>query len=301
MTDVVRVSIEEVQHEAYAIARRWSGKVKEVFGVPRGGLTPAALVAGYLNVPMVSAGHLIPTNVLIVDDVVDSGHTLAYYVGGHFSVDALYRKSLAPCHVAPDAKERDGWLVFPWEETTSRGPEDAVIRLLEYIGEDPNRAGLKGTPERVIRAFAEMTDGYKIDPNSILTTRFEERCDEMVVVRGIEFTSLCEHHLLPFVGVATVGYVPNKDVVGLSKIPRVVDAFAHRLQVQERLTIQIAETIDECLSPLGVGVVIEARHSCMGCRGVRKPSAEMVTSSLLGVFRDKPEARAEFLSFAKNP
>lgn len=298
MTEIVKVSIQQVQNAAGELSRRWSGKARSVHGVPRGGLTPAALVAGYLNVPMVDKGNLVPTEVLIVDDVVDSGATLAPFIGGHFSVDALFRKPTSPPDVAPDAIELDGWIVFPWEES-SAGPEDAVIRLLEFVGEDPTRAGLVDTPARVIRAFEEMTSGYRIDPTLILKTTFEERCDEMVVVRGIEFTSLCEHHLLPFTGTATVGYVPDRDVVGLSKIPRLVDAFARRLQVQERMTLQIAETLDESLHPLGVGVIVEARHSCMGCRGVRKPSAEMVTSAMLGVFRDKPEARAEFLAFSR--
>lgn len=299
MVDVVKISIEEVQEAAFNVSRRWSGKARSVFGVPRGGLTPAALVAGYLNVPMVDK-NLTPTEVLIVDDVVDSGDTLGHFIGGHFSVDALFRKSTSPRDIAPDAKERDGWLVFPWEESSS-GPEDAVVRLLEFVGEDPRRDGLVDTPARVIRSFAEMTDGYRVNVEELLTRTFEERCDEMVIVRDIEFTSLCEHHLLPFVGSATVGYVPDERVVGLSKLARLVDAYARRLQVQERMTTQIAEAIWTHLAPLGVGVVVSARHSCMGCRGVRKPGAEMVTSSLLGVFREKPEARAEFLAFARIP
>lgn len=295
MTEIVKISIDEVQEAAFELSRRWTDKrPRAVFGVPRGGLTPAALVAGHLNVPMIDR-HLIPTEVLIVDDVIDSGATLGRYVGGHFSVDALFRKSTSPSDVAPDAKERDGWLVFPWEESEA-GPEDAVTRLLEYVGEDPTRDGLIDTPARVVRALAEMTDGYRVDVEALLTRTFEDRCDEMVVVRDIEFTSLCEHHVLPFVGTASVGYVPRDRVVGLSKIARLVDVFAHRLQVQERMTVQIAEALQTHLAPLGVGVIVTARHSCMSCRGIRKASAEMVTSSMLGVFRDKPEARTEFLS-----
>lgn len=173
---------------------------------------------------------------------------------------------------------------------------EAVRVLLAHVGEDVERAGLLDTPDRVARALREMTSGYRDDPAAILARTFDDRCDEMVVVSGVDFTSLCEHHLLPFVGVAHVAYLPGERVVGLSKLARLVDCYARRLQVQERMTVQIAEAIAEHLSPRGVGVVVEAHHSCMGCRGVRKPNARMVTSAMHGVFRDEPEARAEFLA-----
>lgn len=172
---------------------------------------------------------------------------------------------------------------------------DAVIALLRDIGEDPTRAGLLDTPKRYVKAFHELTEGYKQDPADILSRVFDgENYDEMVVVRGIEFTSLCEHHLLPFVGEATVAYIPDGKVVGLSKIPRLVHCFAKRLQLQERLTKQIADAIMERLAPLGVGVIVRASHSCMRLRGVRC-RGEMVTSTLLGNFRE-PAVRQEFLS-----
>lgn len=177
--------------------------------------------------------------------------------------------------------------------------EFAVKALLRLIGEDPDREGLVDTPSRVVKALQEMTDGYGMDAAEILSRTFEDTCDEMVVVRGIEFTSLCEHHLLPFVGTAAVGYVPGDRIVGLSKLARLVDCYAHRLQVQERMTGQIADAINLHLHPQGVGVIVRARHSCMGCRGVRKPDAEMVTSSMLGVLRNKPAARAEFMAMVR--
>lgn len=176
--------------------------------------------------------------------------------------------------------------------------EEAVRTLLRWIGEDPGREGLKDTPARVARALREMTSGASADPAKILGTVFEEKYDEMVVVRGIRVTSLCEHHMMPFTGTCDVGYVPKGKVVGLSKIPRIVECFARRLQVQERLTSQIAGAIEEHLRPLGVGVVVRGRHSCCAHRGVRSEN-EMITSDLRGVLRSKPEARAEFLALVR--
>lgn len=172
----------------------------------------------------------------------------------------------------------------------------AVAMLLTYIGEDVTREGLVDTPGRVVRALSEMTSGRDVDVHELLGRTFGDRCDEMVVVSGIDFTSLCEHHLLPFVGVAHVAYLPGDVVVGLSKVARLVDAFARRLQVQERMTTQIADALQRELAPRGVGVVVAAHHSCMGCRGVRKPRARMITSSMTGAMRDEPAARAEFLA-----
>lgn len=176
-------------------------------------------------------------------------------------------------------------------------PEDAVRVLLSMIGEDPTREGLRDTPKRVVKALREMTVGLSQQPSDVLGTIFNEHSDQMVVVRGIRFSSLCEHHLLPFHGTATVGYVPNGRVIGLSKIPRLVQVFAKRPQVQERLTNQIAEALQECLGCRGVGVVIKAHHACMGCRGVVQPDAEMITSALSGVMREDSAARAELLRF----
>ena len=183
-----------------------------------------------------------------------------------------------------------------------RGPgsqiPEAVRTLLAEIGEDPDRAGLAGTPDRVRRMYAELTEGYRIDPDALLNgAAFEVDYDEMVVVRDIEFFSLCEHHLLPFFGKAHVGYLPRGRIIGLSKIPRIVDMYAHRLQVQERLTQQVATFLMDRLEPKGVGCVIEARHLCTVMRGVKKQEATMVTSSMLGTFRRDARTRSEFLTF----
>jgi GTP cyclohydrolase I len=176
--------------------------------------------------------------------------------------------------------------------------EAAIHTLLAEIGEDPARDGLLRTPERVRRMYAELTEGYRTDPDTLINgATFEVDYDEMVVIRDIEFFSLCEHHLLPFYGRAHVGYLPRGRVIGLSKIPRIVDMYAHRLQVQERLTVEVANLLMDCLEPKGVGCVIEATHLCTMMRGVKKQQATMVTSSMLGTFRRDARTRAEFLTF----
>ena len=174
--------------------------------------------------------------------------------------------------------------------------EEAVRTLLVEIGEDPSREGLARTPGRVRRIYDELTAGYHVDPDALINDAcFTVDYDEMVVVRDIEFFSLCEHHLLPFIGKAHVGYLPRGRVVGLSKIPRIVDMYAQRLQVQERLTVQVADFLMEKLEPKGVACVIEATHLCTMMRGVRKQEATMVTSSMTGTFRRDARTRAEFM------
>jgi GTP cyclohydrolase I len=174
--------------------------------------------------------------------------------------------------------------------------ETAVRTLLREIGEDPDRQGLARTPERIRRMYAELTDGYRTDPDALINNAcFDVDYDEMVVVRDIEFFSLCEHHLLPFYGSAHVGYLPRGRVVGLSKIPRIVDMYAHRLQIQERLTQEVANYLMERLDPKGVACVVEATHLCTVMRGVKKQEAKMVTSAMLGTFRRDGRTRGEFL------
>ena len=173
--------------------------------------------------------------------------------------------------------------------------------LLEAIGENPDREGLANTPDRVQRMWAELTVGYRQDAAEIIKdAKFSVDYDEMVTVDNIPFYSLCEHHLLPFFGKVHVGYIPRSTVVGLSKIPRIVDMYARRLQVQERMATQIANTLTEHLDPQGVAVVIEGQHMCMSMRGVQKPGATMITSRMLGVFRDDERTRAEFLALIRS-
>ncbi len=185
----------------------------------------------------------------------------------------------------------------------SDGPiEDAVRTILTEIGEDPDRPGLVDTPVRVGRMYAELTAGYTIDPDEVRNDAvFDVDYSEMVVVKDIPFHSLCEHHMLPFAGTAAVAYIPDQRVIGLSKIPRVVDMYARRLQVQERLTQQVAEFLMERLAPRGVGVVVEATHLCASMRGVRKPGMVMTTSAVLGLFRRSDKTRAEFFSHLQRP
>jgi GTP cyclohydrolase I len=180
--------------------------------------------------------------------------------------------------------------------------EAAMRVLLSEIGEEPTRDGLVGTPERVRRMYAELTEGYRTDPEALIHGAcFDVDYDEMVVVRDIEFYSLCEHHLLPFYGRAHVGYLPRGRVIGLSKIPRIVDMYAHRLQVQERLTQHVAGFLMERLDPKGVACVVEASHLCTMMRGVRKQEATMVTSAMLGTFRRDARTRGEFLTLIGRP
>lgn len=177
------------------------------------------------------------------------------------------------------------------------GIQQSIIKLLEAIGEDVNREGLRRTPERVARMYEELLEGYRTDPISLVNDAlFDVKYDEMVVVRDIEFYSLCEHHMLPFIGRAHVAYLPRERVIGLSKIPRIVDLFAKRLQVQERMTRQIADFIDTLLHPLGVAVVVEGLHLCATMRGVKKHDARMTTSTMLGAFRQSLATREEFLA-----
>jgi len=178
--------------------------------------------------------------------------------------------------------------------------EELIKELLLNIGENPTREGLANTPVRVARAWEFFSQGYTANISDIVNSAiFEEECSEMVIVRDIEFFSMCEHHMIPFFGRCHVGYLPNNKIIGLSKIPRIVDAFSQRLQVQERLTSQVAETLMDILNPIGVGVVMEGRHLCMQMRGVEKQNSFATTSAMLGQFRESAETRSEFLSIIR--
>ncbi|MGE0714491.1 MAG: GTP cyclohydrolase I FolE [Alphaproteobacteria bacterium] len=186
------------------------------------------------------------------------------------------------------------------DEAPSREEAEGAVRtLLRWAGDNPSREGLVDTPQRVVRAFSEWFSGYKLDPVEVLQRTFAEvdGYDEMVVLRDIRFESHCEHHLAPIIGKAHVAYLPNRRVVGISKLARVVDLYAKRLQIQEKMTAQIANAIEQVLQPHGVAVVIEAAHQCMTTRGVHKPGTTMVTSRMLGAFRTDPATRREFLAF----
>ena len=200
------------------------------------------------------------------------------------------------------ADDISGDLGREYDPTANGRVEAAVREILTEIGDDPDRDGLLGTPERVHRMYTELTAGYHVDPERLINGAiFDVGYSEMVVVKTIPFYSLCEHHLLPFFGTAAVAYIPRGRVIGLSKIPRIVEMYARRLQVQERLTQQIAEFLQTRLEPQGVGVVMEATHLCAVMRGVRKPGTIMTTSSVLGLFRTRDRTRAEFFAHLDRP
>jgi GTP cyclohydrolase I len=260
----------------------------EIFGVPRGGINAACYVVA--SCPMSAmVTYDINTADIIVDDLIDSGKTAKKYGDSGLPFFALFNKK--------EMKTND-WLVFPWEiENEQEGPTDAVTRLLQHIGEDVTRGGLIDTPTRVIKAWSEWAGGYNVDIPKLFKT-FEdgaENCDEMIVVKNIPFYSHCEHHLAPFFGSATLAYIPDGRIVGLSKLNRLVKALSQRLQVQERLTCQIADAMQEHLKPLGVAVKLHARHLCMESRGVCQSGHETHTTALRGVFKTQPETRAEFM------
>jgi GTP cyclohydrolase I len=209
-------------------------------------------------------------------------------------------RSFAPSLSAAPARSTP----HPVSSRPSQAEVEAAVRvLIRWAGDDPEREGLIGTPERIARAYREFFSGYDEDPAALLQRTFEaiDGYDEIVVLKDIRFESHCEHHLAPFIGKAHIGYLPNNRVVGISKLARLVDVYAKRLQIQEKMTSQIANTLDEILQPKGVAVVIEAAHQCMTTRGVHKPGVTMVTSRMLGVFRDDPTSRREVLSMIGTP
>lgn len=197
-----------------------------------------------------------------------------------------------------NSKEMGQHLVRP----TFEEAEDAVRTLIRWAGDNPNREGLVGTPDRVVRSYQEFFAGYDDDPRALLERTFEETegYDEMVLLKNIRLESHCEHHMVPIIGKAHIAYFPKNRVVGISKLARVLEMYAKRLQIQEKLTAQVANTLQEVLDPRGVAVVIEAAHQCMTTRGIRKPGVTMVTSRMLGIFRENPSTRKEFLSMIRS-
>lgn len=295
-----QVTLDEVAGAAHALAasleplakeRQLYGHIK-LHGVPRGGIPAALAVAAacpsWWDVKLVNDPFDAD---FIIDDIYDTGNTFKRHEAVAASFHVLFDKRTPEWAGA--------WLVMPWEtgsEDTS--DHDIVVRLLQRIGEDPNRPGLVETPARVAKAWQEWFGGYDRKPEDILKV-FEdgaEGVNELVLVDNIPVYSHCEHHLAPFFGVAHIGYIPNGRIVGLSKMSRLVDVFSRRLQVQERLTKQIADALDENLKPVGVGVIVECRHMCMESRGVERVGSSTTTSALRGVLMDNGSARAEFMA-----
>lgn len=314
MSRQLKVDMGRVEAWAFSVAQRieldWKrevvheGRMVVIHPIPRGGMVPAYVLLAELR------GFGIPARIgrldeafIVVDDIVDSGETMRKAMAGA-PVGAKFAAVIDKTDQRMLSWERDAWYVFPWEERAGEDEtiEDNVRRLLQFIGEDPSREGLKETPARVAKAYREWFSGYGVeDPASILKV-FEDGAkgvDEMVIVKDIKFYSHCEHHLAPFFGTVTIAYIPNGKIVGLSKFHRLVEVFARRLQVQERLTQQIAEVLESTLAPKGVAVLISARHLCVESRGARHTNSETVTNALRGVFKTSSEARAEFLKLAK--
>jgi len=265
------------------------------YGVPRGGVPVAYMAANEVKKQLGTISEVtyeVNHATIIIDDIIDSGVTRDRYKNlyPHLTFDAL-----VPNKAVLNLQEKD-WVVFPWEKDDEEHPSDNIVRLLQYVGEDPKRDGLIETPQRHLKYFKEITSGYDINVKKLFKT-FEEttqKYDQMIMVAKIPLYSLCEHHLAPFFGEATVGYIPDGRIVGLSKIARVVDAFARRLQVQERLTQQIGEAMQSALNPIGVGVHVRCRHLCMESRGVKLQGHNTSTTALYGAFKEDA-VKAEFL------
>lgn len=273
-------------------------RLLKVYPIPRGGV-PAA----YLLCSVLSKVHhrVMLTNVpeeadFFMDDIIDSGATRNRFAQSHPG---------RPFYALVDQGQEEApqWVVFPWEQAETSSPEtaeDNIRRILQMVGEDSTREGLLETPRRVVKAWGHWCSGYGKKPAEVLKV-FEDgsdNYDQMVCVRNIPIYSHCEHHLAPFFGTATIAYIPNGKIVGLSKLSRLADIFARRLQVQERLTTQIADALQDALGPKGVGVLIRCRHMCMESRGVSQQGSETVTTALRGAMLDQEQVRLEFLQAA---
>ena len=269
-------------------------KPGKVFPIPRGGVPAAYALASQFNLDIVDD----PKDAdFFFDDIIDSGATMRKwrdnYPGTPFL--ALIDKTNEFC------KYKDDWIVFPWEGENDSSITDNISRVLQFIGEDVEREGLHDTPKRVAKAFADWFSGYGREPAEVLKVFADgaEDYDQMIVVKDIPLYSKCEHHMADIFGTATIAYIPDGHIVGLSKLSRLTDIYARRLQVQERLTNQIASALQSNLDPKGVGVMIKARHMCMESRGICQQGHHTITTSLTGVFLNDSATRAEFMALAR--
>lgn len=284
-----------VQH--YALDTSLIERPLRAYAVPRGGIPALYAVQSALRLRgcnMLEIAENPARADLFIDDIIDSGSTMRQYCEDYPGKPffALIDKT------DPQNAFDDAWVVFPWEGNSTGSIEDNIRRILQYIGDDPNREGLLETPARVAKAYQEWFSGYSTDIGSLFKT-FEdgaENCDEMIVVDSIPVQSFCEHHMARFHGVAHIGYIPSGKIVGLSKLARLVNAYSFRLQVQERLTNQIADAMTQYLDPRGVGVVVQCEHTCMCSRGVKAHGTATTTLAMRGLFRSEAATRAEFMS-----
>ena len=266
-----------------------------IFPVPRGGVPVAYHLLKFF--PNANIVDMACNADVIVDDLIDSGATMEEWGMASTPFLTLIDKRGHPTY-------EGRWIVFPWETTSDEedtSANDIPMRLLQYIGEDVTRGGLLETPARFLKAWQHYTSGYGKEASDLLKVFSDgaESCDEMVIVRDIPLYSQCEHHLAPFFGVAHVAYIPDGKIVGLSKLSRLVDMFARRLQVQERLTNQIADALNKELKPTGVGVIVRCRHLCMESRGICQQGHSTITSAMRGALLDNPSARSEFMELTR--
>jgi GTP cyclohydrolase I len=268
-----------------------------IYGVPRGGIPLACALSQRLNIPLVTDPPMkrnFKRACLIVDDVVDSGRTRMKYKD--FDFVAIHVKKNTPplCYPTLYAELIDGWVDYFWETNDSSGVEDNIVRMIQYIGDDPLRSGMLETPARVVKSWKEIFAGYDQSPKDVFKTFDDEREDfkfgGLVYLKNIEFYSTCEHHWLPFLGTAFIAYIPNGPVIGTSKMARLLDIYARRFQMQERIGEQVTKDLMEHLNPIGAACLIEAKHLCIACRGVKKQHSEMGYSSLKGVFLEQTNA-----------
>lgn len=296
-------------NDVHTLVKGWAHLVRSEFdavvGISRGGIVPGFLLSEVVGLPFKAVEPFMEgglkefkgKKIIIIDDIEETGTTLNFfreqahkYELADFVSKVIVKK--------PKEEWNKVWYTFPWETEadTSYGREQATVAILRSIHENPLREGLKDTPKRVARMWGEFSTGYGQKPEEMLQTKFSAGTyDQMVVLKDIDFYSICEHHLLPFYGKVHFAYIPDKKVVGLSKIPRLVEVFSRRLQLQEQLTEQIGMTFERLLEPKGVGVVVEAIHLCQVVRGVKQQNAKMVTSYLGGGFKKDMDTRSEFL------
>ena len=255
-----------------------------VFGIPKGGM----IVSNFLECKKT---HDPNEATVIVDDIVDSGRTKKLHT------ENFPKARFITVVDKQVGTKYDGYIVFPWEEA-EEDAEHTVTKMIEHLGDNPNREGIIDTPKRVVKSWKTLYGGYSQTPEDVLKTSFNVDYDEMIISKDIEFYSTCEHHMLPFFGKAHIAYIPRANVVGLSKLSRLLEVYARRLQIQERLTNQIADGMMKVMNPLGCGVIIEAKHFCMVCRGVQKKNSTMITSAIRGLFKSA-EVKNEFHRLCK--
>jgi len=280
MSNIRKLTWQDIEYQVSLIIKdnhlNNSSLWKYVYGVPRGGISISIMFAQRLSLKILTClDRIAKEEVLIIDDIIDSGKTKERYIQQGYHFIALYQ-----------AKQGE-WLEFPWETMINEAPaQDAITRIIESIGEDPNRQGLQETPKRVIESYEYLFSGYDQKPEDIIKVFDSDGYDQIVLLKDIELYSMCEHHMLPFIGKAHIAYIPDKEVIGVSKLARLMEIYSRRLQIQERLTVQITDVLMKFLEPIGAACIIEAEHLCMRMRGIEKQNSTMITSSLKGVFID---------------